>query len=84
MADPASMVGFVAFALNVVKTAADFIEEAKDLPDKFKLSFGTNEFVLLVQRLPPALEKFRERDENDNDNGGRLTSIIYILPIDNA
>ena len=66
MADPLSIsaaaVGFVAFALQVGTTSAEFLRDAKGFPDEFtKLSLATNELATHVRRLAPTIEKVEAR-----------------------
>jgi len=69
MADPLSItsavVGFVAFTLDVAKTATQFVQDAKGFPDEFmRLSLDTNEFAILIRRLAPTIEKVEARFKN--------------------
>jgi hypothetical protein len=66
MADPlsisASVVSFVAFALQVATTSADFLRDAKGFPDEFtKLTLATNEFATHVRRLAPTIGEVEAR-----------------------
>jgi hypothetical protein len=66
MADPLSIsaaaVGFVAFALQVATTSAEFLQDANGFPNEFtKLSLATNEFATYVRRLAPTIEKVEAR-----------------------
>lgn len=86
MTDPlsitVSLVGFVTFAIDVAKTAAEFVQDAKGFPDEFKkLSLNVNEFAILVRRLAPAIEKMESRHE---DPGGTILSLAYLTLICSA
>ena len=66
MTDPFSIstaaVGFVAFALQVATTCAEFVRDAKGFPEEFiKLSLATDEFAIHVRRLTPTIEKVEAR-----------------------
>ena len=66
MTDPLSIsaatVGFVALALQVATTAADFLRDAKDLPWEFtQLSLVANEFAIHVRRLSPSIDEIERR-----------------------
>ena len=66
MVDPISIssatVGFVAFALQIATTAAQFIRDATGFPTEFvKLCLATNEFTILLQHLSPSIQKIEER-----------------------
>ena len=66
MTDPLSIsaaaVGFVAFALQVATTSAEFLRDAKGFPNEFtNLSLATNEFATHVRRLAPTIEKVEAR-----------------------
>ncbi len=70
MTDPLSLsaatVGFVAFTLQVAKTAIAFTQNARDFPSEFtKLSLVTHEFASHVRRLSPAIEKIEEGYEGE-------------------
>ena len=78
MVDPISIssatVGFVAFALQVATTAAQFIRDATGFPNEFvKLCLATNEFAILLQRLYPSFVKIEER----YDAEGIAHSILF-------
>jgi hypothetical protein len=66
MPDPLAIssaaVGFVAFALQVATTAADFVRDVKDFPQEFtKLSLVTNELAIHVRRLSPSIDEIDGR-----------------------
>jgi hypothetical protein len=66
MLDPLSLssvvVGFVEFALKVVKATAEFVRDVKECPTEFKrLHIAAYEFGVHVRRLTPAINEVEER-----------------------
>jgi len=73
--DPLSIssatIGFVAFILQVAKTADGFIRDVKGFPDEFmKLASNTRDFADLIERLEPAINMVEARYTNANQADG--------------
>jgi hypothetical protein len=82
MTDPLSIssavVGFVAFALQVGMTAANFISDAKNYPEEYgKLASDTADFASLVERLKPAIEEVESKYANHPQADGIKTTIFH-------